>query len=223
VAVVGICLFAQDPPKSAPTQEEQASMTRGMPARATPADYQSHGDAEKVRIGAEFFQHTVPSPQGSLNNEDFIVVEAGLFGPTGAHLVISPLDFSLRLNQKKNPLASAPYELVFKSLKDPEWEPPELANADPKAGKTSIGSSGAGKSGLSTGGGGEPPPVIHVPIKLQRDWEARVKKQAFPEGDRTLPQAGLLFFGYRSKATSIHSLELIYSGPGGKAVIELTP
>jgi hypothetical protein len=90
-----------------------------------------------------------------------------------------------------------------------------------KSSKTSIGSSGAG--GKGGGGAGDPPPVVHVPIKLQREWEARATKAAFPEGDRSLPQAGLLFFQYRGKASGIHSLELIYSGPSGKAVLSLNP
>jgi hypothetical protein len=192
-----------------------------MPARATPADYQAHADAGKVTVGAEFFQHTVPSPDGLLTTEDYVVVEAGLFGPPGTRTTLSFQDFSLRINGKKNAQPSEPYAVIFKSLKDPEWEPPEPAGGDSKAGKTSIGS-GSGSKGLSTGGN-DPPPVIHPPIKLQREWESRVKKQAFPEGDRALPQAGLLFFVYRGKASGIHSLELTYSGPGGKATLTLQP
>ncbi len=210
-------LLAQQPDQQKPDQE--ASATRAMPARATPGDYQAHADAGKVTIAAEFFQHTVPSPQGLLNTEDFVVVEAGIFGPPGARTTVSPQDFSLRINGKKNPHPSEPYELVFKSLKDPEWEPPLPAGADPKAGKTSINSSGSGKSA----GGNDPPPVVHPPIKLQRDWESRVVKQAFPEGDRALPQAGLLFFRYGGKPSGIHSLELYYSGAGGKAALALQP
>jgi hypothetical protein len=51
----------------------------------------------------------------------------------------------------------------------------------------------------------------------------RVQKAALPEGDRTLPQAGLIFFQYRGKTQSIHSIELIYVGPAGKATLTLQP
>ncbi len=206
-----LCLLAQD--QTAPG----ASETRGMVARATPADYQAHADAGKVQVGAEFFQHTVPSPQGMLTTEDYVVVEAGLFGPAGAKIQLSYQDFSLRINAKKNPQPSEPYALVFKSLKDPEWAPPEAVEEKKS------------KTGLNTGGGGgnQPgdslPKIIHPPIKLQREWEQRAQKASFPEGDRPLPQAGLLYFQYRNKASSIHSLELIYSGAGGKATLQLTP
>jgi hypothetical protein len=43
------------------------------------------------------------------------------------------------------------------------------------------------------------------------------------EGDRALPQAGLLFFQYRGNAKSIHSVELTYTGLAGKATLALQP
>ena len=51
----------------------------------------------------------------------------------------------------------------------------------------------------------------------------RVQKAALPEGDRSLPQAGLIFFEYRGKTQNIRSIELTYSGPDGKATLTLQP
>jgi hypothetical protein len=217
IPIAAVCLFAQGqstPP--AVNTDAQASETRGMPARATPADYQAHAEAGVVTVGAEFFQHSVPTAGGLLATEDYVVVEAGLFGPPGARTTVNPADFSLRINEKKSALASEPYAVVFKSLKDPEWEPPVPVE---KASKTSIGSSGGGGKGNS----GEAPIVPKPPFKLQREWNQRLQKNAFPEGDRALPQAGLLFFKYGGKASGIHSLELTYSGPSGKATLMLQP
>jgi hypothetical protein len=53
--------------------------------------------------------------------------------------------------------------------------------------------------------------------------EQRVQRAAMLEGDRVLPQAGLLFFEFRGKTQSIKSLELIYSGPAGNATLALQP
>jgi len=217
VLIAALGLVAQAPVTPG-NDDASASAPRGMPARATPADYQAHASAGPLTVGAEFMQHSVPTPQGLLTTEDYVVVEAGLFGPPGSKTTLSYQDFSLRINEKKNPQRSEPYALVFKSLKDPEWEADTFV--EQKNSKTSIGSSGAGGKSSSAG---DPPPVIHVPLKLQREWEARATKAAFPEGDRTLPQAGLLFFQYRGKASGIHSLELIYSGPAGKATLSLNP
>jgi hypothetical protein len=220
-----LCLRANQqstPAQEEPKQDQAASATKGMPARATPNDYQAHGQAGKVTIGAEFFQHGVPTPEGLLSTEDFVTVEVGVFGPPGARTPLSFQDFSLRINGKKNPHSSEYYETIFKSLKDPEWEPPVPAGEDPKTSKTAINSGGAlgNKGGL---GGGEPPPVVHPPAKLQREWEQRVKKEIFPEGNHPLPQAGLLFFRYGGRPSGIHSLELIYSGPDGKVTLALHP
>ncbi len=62
-----------------------------------------------------------------------------------------------------------------------------------------------------------------MPIELRRTMEQRVKRAAMLEGDRDLPQAGLLFFDYRGKTQNIRSLELIYSGSAGSAKVALQP
>ncbi len=212
ITAAAVCLFAQEPTAPAASSDAQASATRGMPARATPGDYQAHGAAGPVTIGAEFMQHSVPTPGLLLSTEDYVVVEAGMFGPPGTRTTLNPTDFTLRINGKKN-LQSEPYVTVFKSLKDPEWEPDIPVE---KASKTSLGS-GGGKNG------NDPPVVPKPPFKLQREWNLKMQKQAFPEGDRPLPQAGLLFFRYTGKASGIHSIELMYTGPSGKATLDLQP
>jgi hypothetical protein len=44
-----------------------------------------------------------------------------------------------------------------------------------------------------------------------------------PEGDRPLPQANLLFFEFHGKTARIRSVELVYTGPAGKATLALQP
>jgi hypothetical protein len=44
-----------------------------------------------------------------------------------------------------------------------------------------------------------------------------------PVGEHALPEAGLLFFQYRGKTESIHSIELIYAGPAGEVTLNLQP
>ncbi len=204
-----LCLSGQQPN---PPRENT-----GLPPRDAPADYQFQTKVGTVTIAAEFAGHSVPTPEGPLANEDFVVVEAGIYGPPGAKLVLSPTDFSLRINGKKTPTPSSQYELILKGLKDPTWEPPEAANTESKS-KGGL-TSGNNKSGDIT----QPalPPIIHVPIELQRSWNKRAEKAALPEGDRPLPQAGLLFFQYGG--TKVRSVELIYNGPAGKATLTLQP
>ena len=73
------------------------------------------------------------------------------------------------------------------------------------------------------GGSNEPPPPVKIPIEVQRAMAQRVQKATLPEGDRTLPVAGLIYFQYRGKTQGIHSVELIYDGPAGKATLALQP
>jgi hypothetical protein len=216
VFLFSVFLVAQD--KNDQEQNNKELSFASMPARAAASEYQAQGKAGMITIGAEFAGHSVTAPAHTYSSEDYVVVEAGFFGPPGAQVTLSRDDFSLRVNGKKNVLPSEPYELVFKSLKDPEWQPPPVPE-DQK------GSSS--KGGLTTGGAGQndtaPPPPPKMPFPLRRAMEQHVQRAAMQVGERPLPQAGLLFFLYRGKSEGIKSLELIYSGAAGKATLDLQP
>jgi len=208
VAVLTAVLCHGAPGQDAPVRE-----AKSIPPRATPADYQAHAQAGTLTVAAEFTGHSVPTPEAVLSTEDYVVVEVGLFGPPAARVKLSYEHFSLRINGKKAPSPAQPYTFVFKSLKDPEWAPP--VSAEPKS-----------KTGINTGGksdSGSTPAPVHVPIELERAMELRVQKASLPEGERVLPGAGLIFFQHRGKTDGIHSLELIYNGPAGKAILTLQP
>jgi len=207
-------LFSQEP--SPPTPDALTNKAKGVPPRVSPAEYQAHAEAGTVTVAAEFIGHSVPTPDGTFSTEDYVVVEVGLFGAPEARLNLSPKDFSLRINEnKKATLSSQPFEVVEHSLKDPEWSPPVDKDAD----KSSTGISTGGKAGQD--GGKPPPPKMPMPLVLAMDQ--KVQKARLPEGERALPQAGLLFFAYHGKAQSIHSVELTYSGASGKATLALQP
>jgi hypothetical protein len=207
--------LAQEPPSTAPRGPEPS---KGVPPRATPGDYQAHAQAGTVTIAAEFAGHSIPDPQSILATEDFEVVEVALFGPPEARLRLSYTDFSLRINGKKTLLPAQPYALVFKSLRDPDYEAPEEAAAkDAKKNASSVNTGSSARS-APIGGPDPLPPVIHIPIAITRGWEQRVQRSSLPEGERPLPQAGLIFFDHRGKTQSI---ELIYTGPAGKATLQL--
>ena len=209
--LTAFCLGAQG-------QDPPATEVRGLPARATPGDYQAQAQAGAITIGAEFAGHSVPTPQGPLSTDEYVVVEAGMFGPPQARLKLSPEDFSLRINGRKTPLPSQPYALVFKSLQDPDYVPPDAAPSASKS-KTSLTGGGGGGGGDSNA----PPAPVRIPIEVQRAMQQRVQKAAIPEGDRALPLAGLIFFPYSGGTKGIRSIELIYTGPAGKATFALRP
>lgn len=204
MAAIGLCVQGQNAPVEA----------KGLPPREAPADYQAQAQAGTVTIAAEFKGHWVPTLEGTLSTEDYVAIEMGLFGAPGARIKLSLDDFALRLNGRKTPLPSQRYGLVVGSLKDPEWVPPETAA--PKS-KTKVGGGGGG--GEDSG----PPAEVKIPIAVQRAMAQRVQRASLPEGDRSLPQAGLIFFQHRGKAENLDSIELIYAGPDGKATLRLKP
>jgi hypothetical protein len=218
ILITSLCLCApgQNTP-STPGKDTQANETKGIPPRATPADYQAHAAAGTVTVGAEFIGHPIPTPDGTTyNTEEYVAVETGLYGPSGARLKISVEDFTLRVYAKKMTSSpSQPVGMLFRSLKDPEWEESVALEAKSKS-STSV--STGGKNGEK-----EPVAPVHMPLELQRAMQQRVQRAALPEGDRALPLAGLIFFPYRGKEKNIHALELVYAGPAGTATLTLQP
>jgi hypothetical protein len=210
---VGLCPDAQC--QTEPAKEQAANEAKGMPPRAAPTDYQVQHKAGAVTIAADFDGHGVPTLEGTYSSEDYVIVEVGIFGEAGSHLKLSIEDFSLKINDKKQPLTSQAFGYVAKSLKDPEWQPPEGEKTEKS------------KTGINTGGGGggdnTPPPPPKMPFELRRAMELRVKKGVLPEGDRALPVAGFIFFQYRSKTQSIKQMELIYEGPAGTLSMPMQP
>jgi hypothetical protein len=210
ILAASLVVFAQNP---APQDDGSAKESPGMPPRATATEYSSHASAGTFSIGADFTAHLAAMPDGTLSTEDYLVIETGLFGAPDAKLKLSLEDFSLRINGKKMPLPAQPYGLVAKTLKDPDAAPPAKSDK----GKTSVGSGGGGQAD------NEPPPIVHIPVETRRAWTQRLQKASLPEGERPLPQAGLIYFPYGGKPKGIRSMELIYSGPAGTATLTLQP
>ena len=209
ILAFAFCVRAQEP-AALPKPE-------GIPPRAAPTDYEFHAKAGKLTIAAEFTGHAVGTPEGTLTTDDFVVVEAAVYGPPGMRANLSFGDFSLRINGKKTPSPGEPYGLVVKNLKDPNMVPPASEKS-----ATSL-TSGSQAGGGAIGQTDTSPPPVKIPLEVRRNWEQRLQKASLPEGDRLLPQAGLLFFRYHGKEEKIQSIELIYSSEEGQTTFSLQP
>jgi hypothetical protein len=218
LACLAVFLDAQGPPApAAQAQPAGGRASKGIPPRANAGEYLSRAQAGAITIAAEFDEHQVPTPEATLTTEDFVAVEVGIFGAPGAHATVSASDFSLRVNGKKSALPVEQFAAVFRNLRDPTYNPPELEQAkESKAG--SIGTGGNNQSDL-----GSTPPPVHIPPEMERAMQLKVQNAALPEGDRVLPIAGLIFFRYSGLRKGIHTIELLYSGPAGKATVTLQP
>jgi len=185
----------------------------GVPARAGAVDYQAKAEAGGVTIAADFLGHAVPTPEGMFTNEDYVAVEVAFYGKPDSKLKLTWEDFSLRINGKKMPIQATQFGLTLKSLKDPEWEPPVSPDGEKSKGSINGGGGGGGAAG-------DPKPLPpKMPFPLRRAMELKVTKAVMAEGERALPQAGLVFFSYRGKDEGIRQLELIYIGAAGTATL----
>ena len=146
-----------------------------------------------------------------------MAIEVAFYGPPDSKLVLSADDFTLRVNGKK-PLAEQSFEDTLRSLRDPDWIPPDSSSSGDSK-KTSVSGSGGGSKDLTA----PPPPPPPMPPELRRAMAVRVRRDSMMVGERALPQAGLLFFSYSGRTESLKSIQLIYNGPAGKATIPLEP
>lgn len=191
---------------------QEPNPAKPLAPRATPGDYRAHAQAGKITLAADFAGHGVTTPDAVYSTEDYIVVEVGIFGPPEARMSFSYKHFSLKVNGKKAPLQAEPYESVFKSLKDPEWVPPDSGTGQKS--KTSIGGAGGGQNDAAAA-------PVKMPLPLQIAMERKVKMASLAEGERPLPEAGLVFFSYGGNIEKLKSIALIYNGSAGKATLPL--
>jgi hypothetical protein len=191
-------------------------ISTGVPPKAGPADYQGQSQAGTVTIAADFTGHSVATPEATFTSEQYIAFEVGIFGKAGDRVTLSPSQFTLKINGKKAVLESVPFAVIFGSLKNPDWEESQAAAKVEKS-KTSVNGSGGGG-----GGADDPKPAPpKMSITELRAMQQKVQKAAMPEGDRPVPQAGLLFFPYGGNVKKLSSLELSYNGSAGKAKLTI--
>src|SRR5215831_18608103 len=113
VATAAFALYGQD--AAAPAKDPKQQLAQGLPPRTAPSDYQAQVKVGAVTMAAEFAGHSVPTAEGPLSTEDYVVVEAGFYGPPDSRIQLSFDGFSLRINGKKQPLSSEPFGRVLSS------------------------------------------------------------------------------------------------------------
>jgi hypothetical protein len=202
---------------------------QGTPPKSKAADYSVHVQMDAVTLAAEYMVHSLPTPQGTLIASDYLVVEVAFFGPSFSRLKMSPDNFTLRINGKGDPLSTELPGMVVRSIKNPaESARPAL---------TGTGSVGVGDGTVSVGP--RPPPsqfpgdgndrnssgqpINRTAAQMEGSIEYRVQNATLPEGEKSLPRSGLLYFYYRGKIKNIHSLDLFYDGAMGKSSLKLLP
>lgn len=180
-------------------------------------DYEAHGQAGGMGIGAEFMVHSFSGQGETYLAPEFLVVEVALYPPKGTGWEVRSGAFTLRLNGKKL-VSPAAIGMVASSLRNPEWrEHPRL-----EAGAATNG------GGVVLGAPPRPPipgrPPVNTPVPGPDDnpasggvaraprvtAEELLVQTALPEGLHHAPVSGYIYFPYQGKAGSLKTVELLY-------------
>jgi len=182
---------------------------QGTQPRADASKYEVQGALDDLTIGAEYLVHSVPASSGYIIADDYLVVEAALFGPRFATVNLSFTDFELRISstssqvgptiiEARSPTFRASFAAPQRAPGDPNRPPQRPA---PTRVPTSINNSGIQQEAA-------------LPLDQQID------RASLPTGEQKVPVSGALFFPFKGKTTSIKSLEMIYTGPAGKLTLK---
>ena len=213
-----------------------------------PSDYSAQATAGNVTFAADYLVRAIPVEGGVLVSRGYLVVDVAVFSKLGP-VNISPAYFSLRLNGSKAPILAQPAFIVANSF-DYHRPDPGDAGGSLSAGVGNVGVI-IGQPGQPAGrpadgppvppGQSDPrtsdpnarntPPTRRVPETPNPYATSKappaltnrelVERAALPLGDVEPPVSGAVFFPYSGKPESLKSVELIYDGPAGKAVLKL--
>ncbi len=206
----------------------------GVEPRAKPEQYPVHAKLDQVAIGAEYTVRSFGTRGKTFVTRDYLVVEVAVYPAGGRPLLVSHGQFTLRVNGRKSVLFPQAPSFVAASLKYPDWErrPTLTAGAglgdvgvvvgkpetvgrfpgDPRPDQTRLPNPPRAPRPEDPGGAGRQPAESAEEIAVET---------ALPEGETKHPVGGYLYFAYKSKTKSIRSLELIYRGAAGEAVLQL--
>lgn len=200
---------------------------QGTSPKTKATDYPVHMQMDTVTLAAEYLVHSLPTAKDTLVASDYLVVEVGFFGPPMSRLKMSPDQFNLRVNGKGTPLGTQLPGMVASSIKFPSSRPHTEATATVGAGDGSVIVGPRPPAGRFPGDPNDRPPAGQPSLAKEREVEDtidyKVRNASLPEGEKSLPRSGLIYFAWQGKTKNIHSLELFYEGPMGKATLKVLP
>lgn len=201
----------------------------GTTPKASAAEYPAHVRLEKLEIGAEYLVHSFSRGRQMYIAKDYLVVEVALFPAKGETIPVIAGHFSLRVNGRKQTIPPQAAEIVANVLQYPD--PQTGGGLHPAA---QVGPVILGQPQQTERFPGDPnvphrPPMTKPPDDNPTGAdkeppvtaEELVVQAALPEGDHRDATSGFLYFPHRGKASHIHALELIVSGPAGNTVLPL--
>ncbi len=191
----------------------------GTEPKPKAADYEAHGQAKDVAVGAEYMIHSFSGEGVTYIAKDYLVAEVALYPAKDQKVTVDGRAFTLRVNGSKRAIASVPASLVAASLQHPDWSAGPRVEGGVGTGPADV-IFGRPRPTRIPGGQGpttprpprvpdaDPPGGIQPAPRVRAD--ELVVKVALPDGTYPHAVAGFLYFPYKGKAASIKSVELLY-------------
>lgn len=195
----------------------------------TSANYPVHAPLDRgFTIAADYLVHSIPTPTGTLIADDYLVIEVAFFGPPKSAIRLDQGNFTLRINHAKNALQADAPGAVANSIQYPDWTRKPGVTASAGNGDIMVGPRTPVPHFPGDPSGGQPIPgsnPSHDPNAPDKEIESpindRIQNVSLESARPSVPTSGLIFFQFFGKTKKIKSLELIYEGPAGKAVLKL--
>ena len=171
----------------------------------TPSDYPAQGSAKNLKVGAEYLVSSFFAKGQSFTVNDYLIVEVGVFPQGEANIDLRR--FTLRINGKNLLLTQTP-GMVGASVKYPDWSSKPVVTA--AAGPVILGRPTAVERfpGDRRAQRRIPGQTVETP-EPEVDYATLINNAALPEGKRSKPVAGFLYFPFDKKLKTIRTVELL--------------
>jgi hypothetical protein len=183
-----------------------ATLLGAVEVRKSAEEYPSHTSVSDMKVGVEYMVTAFSAEGQTFTVDDHLILEVGIFPREESKVDLRR--FILRINGKRELFAQTP-GMVAASVKYPDWtRKPTLQAA---AGPLIIGRPTTPGRFPGDQRAPLPPrqPVENESPKEQIDYSDLINKSALPEGVKSKPLAGLIYFPYDGKLKSIRTVELL--------------
>ena len=189
----------------------------GTTPKPKAGDYESHGHAKDVEIGAEYMIHSFSGQGETYIANEYLVVEVALYPPKDGSIDVRAGQFALRMNGRKQTLSPESPQMVASRMQRPEWQMRPRLEAEGGLGNTGV-ILGRPVPSQTPGGQRSPAPIPRSPVPDNPNVNPQPRvtahelaiQAALPEGQYRGPVSGFLYFPYKGKTSAIKSLELMY-------------
>lgn len=201
--------------------------------RQAAKDYPAQAVLSSASFGVEYLVRSVSAQNRTFFLNEYLVVELGVFPARGVKVPLALSQFRLRVTQKKKQetLPAIGPEFVAASLHYPDWNYRRGAEAAVGAGDGAVILGRPRTVERFPGdpsGRSRPPNPPRAPdtdhgVEQPEPVRAEdvVNATALREGEADHAVAGFLYFPWKGKTRDLRSVELVYEGPAGSAVVRL--